>query len=216
LENDGNATLISSITISPGSTFNDADFGDWTKIIAGATLEDDEAGPNIAITPNITSNTIEFTLLPFGAGQIGYVADNMTKVYSLKIWLKDSLDFRLSNFAFPVTITVDDKNLEFAIDESDMPTDVNGSSFLSLELLESGNANNIEVDATDLDFTIQPPDPASVNTAFPVRVEARDTQDNRDLEFNESLDGINPLGTFGSLILLNAPHRWQCFYQWCV
>lgn len=207
-EDDGNATLITDLVIQQAAGFNDIALADWTQVIEGATLFDDE-GPQNSITGTIGASTITFSGLNTASGEIGFIGDDASKVYELHIWLKDSIDFRISGFTFPMTsymeptVTVDNKKLEFSISEVDITTDVNGSGVRNGETLASGDANSIDVDATDLDFSIEPPAVASVNTPYQVRTEARDANDNRDVDFGFSLD--NNVTNQGNLVMLNAP-----------
>ncbi len=212
-EDDGNATLLTDIIITQGTNFNDPALADWSKVIAGAILYDDETTPNSA-TGIIGSNTISFSSLPFAPGQMGYVADNASKTYQLTIWLYDSLDFRISGFTLPLasyaepTVLVDNKKLEFTVAEINIVTNPSGSDFQTGEMLSSGDANSIDVTTTSIDFTLEPPAFASINTPYSVRAEARDVNDNRDLDFNANLSGFTNQGT---LAMLNAPTTADSF-----
>ncbi|MCB0703369.1 MAG: hypothetical protein KDC55_11745, partial [Ignavibacteriae bacterium] len=162
------ATLITDITISQGSG---NDFADWTTILAGAELTD---GTNTVAASSINSSTIQFTGLAHGAGQIGEVADNATKTYTLKVWLSSS----------PSGI-IDNLNLAFKVNRSSFTVDGAGSSFAggAGTDVESGSTNNaIDVDATELTFTTTPAY-TSVNENTEFVVEAVDANGNRDLDY---------------------------------
>ena len=108
-------------------------------------------------------DTITFNTIPNATGELGFVDNDATKIYSLKIWFKDSIDFRISGIALPMTsyieptVSVDNKKLEFKIDQVNITTDLTASSIKTSETETSGDANKVIVDATDIDFIIQPP-----------------------------------------------------------
>jgi hypothetical protein len=161
------ATLITDIEISDG-TGND--FGDWTAILAGAELTD---GTN-TVAGTVGATTIAFTGLAHGPGQIGFVADNMTKTYTLKVWLTDT-----------PTGVIDNLNLAFNVNRSSFTVDGAGSSFAggAGTDVESGATNNeVEVIATELTFTTTPVYTA-VNDNTEFVIEAVDANENRDVDY---------------------------------
>lgn len=165
------ATLITDITISQGSG---NDFADWTTILSGAVLTD---GTNTVAASSINSSTIQFTGLAHGAGQIGEVADNTTKTYTLKVWLSSS----------PSGI-IDNLNLAFKVNRSSFTVDGAGSSFAGGvgTDIESGSTNNeVEVIATELTFTTTPAN-TEINTDTEFVVDATDANGNRDVDYGPS------------------------------
>jgi len=161
------ATLITDISVSQG-TGND--FGDWTTILAGAELTD---GTN-TVSGTVGATTIAFTGLAHGAGQIGEVADNATKTYTLKVWLSDT-----------PTGVIDNMNLAFKVNRSSFTVDGAGSSFAggAGTDIESGSTNNaIDVDATELTFTTTPAN-TEINTNTTFVIDATDENGNRDVDY---------------------------------
>ncbi len=211
-EDDGIATVFTDILLTPGATYNNAAFNDWTQIIAGATLTDDMGNTASGL---ITPTDIRFKSLSTDPDSIGYVGDNASKTYTLNIWLYDSLDFRVSGFTFPMTgyteptVLVDNKKLEFTAEQMYFNVATNSSQIGASESVSSGDALAIDVDATSLDFTLEPPTIAYINTPYQVRAEARDAAANRDVDFtfNLSSDVTNQ----GGLTMLNAPTTADSF-----
>ena len=210
-EDDGNPTLISDIVITQGSTFNtildNLGVADWTKVIAGARLIENGTPANF-IDGTVSADRISFNGIPFTAGTLGYIADNASKTYDLHIWLLDMIDFRISgNMSGPATIFVDNKQLEFAINETDITVDADGSDFISTQLIESGDANAVDVDDTKIVFSVDfPPSGISLDTdlfaPFP-QVEARDAQENVNIDFTEAVSDFTI--SDGSISITNNP-----------
>lgn len=178
------ATLITDITISQGSG---NDFADWTTILSGAVLTD---GTNTVAASSINSSTIQFTGLAHGAGQIGEVADNATKTYTLKVWLSDT-----------PTGVIDNMNLAFKVNRSSFTVDGARSSFAggAGTDIESGSTNNaIDVDATELAFTTTPVKTV-INTNTTFVIDATDANGNRDVDYGPSTVTLTPnLSTISS------------------
>ncbi|MEN8251436.1 MAG: hypothetical protein ABFS32_21100, partial [Bacteroidota bacterium] len=90
-DDGGNPAADNSPTLIPEITFKQG-VGDeiinWTEVIEGAELSD---GTNSMTASNIGNTSILFTGINMGAGQLGYIADNGTKEYKLKIWIKSNL-----------------------------------------------------------------------------------------------------------------------------
>ena len=165
------ATLITDISISQGLG---NDIGDWTTILDGAELSD---GTN-TVTGTVGASTIAFTVLAHGAGQIGNVADDNTKTYTLKVWLSNA-----------PSGSIDNKNLAFKVNRSSFTVDGAGSSFAggAGTDVESGSGNNaIDVDATKLVFTTTPVN-TEINTNTTFVVEATDANGNRDVDNGSAL-----------------------------
>ena len=208
-ENDGNPTLVTEIIINQGGTFNSAGAIDWTKIIAGAKLIDDETPTANEQSGIIGPNSITFSSIPTATNALGYVGDNQNKTYTLQVWFYDQLDYRLSNIPLPLTSYVaptafiDGEQLEFSISDVSIATDPGNSGIQPAQALTSGDNNTLDVEATSLDFTIEPPAVSSVNSPYPVRVEARDANANRDLGFTNNLSAN--VSTTGNLDLIDEP-----------
>jgi hypothetical protein len=174
--NDALNTLISDIV------FNQAlgnDVSTWSDAILGAQLTD---GTNTA-TGTISSNAITFASIPFTAGTLGYIADDATKTYTLKVWLKTTMTGGLPT-------TVDGLNLVFGVDNTSFTFDAASSTLASAQSATSGATNNaIDVVASALTFITQPtPTTIATSTVFttPPVVEARDANGNRDLNYTNN------------------------------
>jgi hypothetical protein len=152
----------------------------WANILAGAILSD---GTNSLTSTTITSNSITFPSIPSSVGSLGYIADDATKNYTLKVWLKDP-------------ITVEDKSiLGFVFGNTDFTYDNTSnsqiSSRLAVQTINSGLNIKIDVIATSLDFVTQPSIFAGVDedinasTGYSTGiVHARDEFANLDTDFN--------------------------------
>lgn len=182
--NDANPTLINQIVINKGSNNWPSN---WTQAIAGAELSD---GTNTA-SGTINASNITFASLPNSSGSIGYIADDGTKTYSLKIWLNSSLGGSLPAF-------IDGKQFEFLIQTSGITTENTGSSVIATgQSVASGAATNVvTVVATKLDFVQNTTTPTGINAAMTPAptVSADDANGNRDLDFVSAID-ITSTGT---------------------
>ncbi len=170
------ATKITDISVSQGVG---NDIADWTTVLAGAELFD---GTN-TVAGTVGATTIDFTGLAHGAGQIGEVADNATKTYTLKVWLSNT----------PSGL-IDNENLAFLVNRSSFTVDGAGSSFKSGagDDVESGSTNNeIDVDATELTFTTTPTS-TEINTNTTFVIEATDANGNRDVDYGPSTVTLTP------------------------
>ncbi len=167
---DALPTLIDTITILQG-TGNDP--GTWYNVIAGAVLLD-QAGNSFSGA--IGATTIRFNNIPTTAGALGYVADNATKHYRLKCWLKSDLTY--------LRDTIDGLNLAFRVNRSSYRTLAAGSSAFAAgngTNVESGADNNmVSVAGTALNFSYHPQPPVYRSASFRVDVEAVDSNGNRD------------------------------------
>lgn len=187
---DALATQISQFVIGQG-TGND--ITDWTQAIAGAELSD---GTNIA-TATVNATDITFSSLPNATGQIGNIADDATKTYTLRIWLKASM-----GGALPAAI--DGLNFAFVIQNSGISIAA-GSGLVSSQSVQSGSTNNeVMVVATQLDFITQPV-PTTINTSTnfttPAVISARDINGNTDLGIN----GTVVISNTAAFTMVNAP-----------
>ena len=195
---DNIATDITDIVIKQG-TGND--ITDWTEAIAGAQLSD---GSNTA-TATVNATNLTFSSI----GALGDIADDASKTYTLKIWLKTSLGGTLPT-------TIDGKNFEFAVDNSSFTLGSSSSGLASSQSVSSGGTNNeVTVTATELNFVQQPTNTDKDATMSPaVTVEATDANNNRDLDEGATVSltsggTMNPVpditlssgfGTFGNIV----------------
>jgi len=161
------ATIMTQMVFMQG-TGNDV--GDWTTVIAGAELSD---GTNM-MTGTVNATNITFSSI--GAA-LGTVADDATKTYTLKVWLKT--DFGSEK------LTADGKNLVFRIQQSNITVDGAGSAFASGQDQNSGASNNaIDVTATALAFVQNATTTARNASMSPApTVSANDANGNRDLDY---------------------------------
>ncbi|GAB1395513.1 hypothetical protein MASR1M65_02880 [Saprospiraceae bacterium] len=144
------------------------DISDWTKVIAGAELTD---GTN-TMTGTVAANTITFSSI--NPATLGLIADNTTKNYILKVWLK-------TDFGTEKT-TADGKNLVFRIQNTNITVDNTGSGFATGQDQNSGSSNNaIDVVATVLAY-LQNATNVNTNASMTaVTLSANDANGNRDL-----------------------------------
>jgi hypothetical protein len=172
-QDDGNPTLISAMTITQAAT-NSATLADWTQSIAGAILTD---GTTTLIASAINPTNIQFTAI--NTATLGLVADNATKTYSLKIWLKASLGGTLPT-------TIDGKGFGFEILTIGVTSSTSGTGLLPGQIQNSGSADVVTVLASKLNFiTPSTPTNASVNVVIPnILIEAVDNNGNRDLDYS--------------------------------
>ncbi|MEQ9210318.1 MAG: hypothetical protein RLN96_10835, partial [Pseudomonadales bacterium] len=192
---DGLPTLLSTVVITANGANNS--IADWSQAIAGASLED---GTNSINAVTISSNSITFSGIPTTIGTLGHVADNATKNYSLKIYLKSALGGTLPT-------TIDGLKFEFQMLESNITLGSNSTSIIAAQSSTSGNNNVVDVAATTLRF-LSPlaPTSASLNTDLPgVSVEAVDINNNRDLGFNGASGTVRALTNPAGATMTNAP-----------
>lgn len=154
----------------------------WTTAIAGVELSD---GTNSTTVATIGVNSITFPGILNAVGDLGYIADNAAKTYTLKIWLN-------TNQAALSTV-IDGKDFVFRIRTADVT--VAGSQLTLIEDQNSGDGNNtVDVAATSIAYVAQPvTTPVGVGMTA-VTVSANDVNGNRDLHFTSSLD-ITSTGT---------------------
>ncbi|MEQ9425363.1 MAG: T9SS type A sorting domain-containing protein [Cyclobacteriaceae bacterium] len=79
---------LSQIIIKKGTNNN---VGNWTNVINGATLTDNDAPANVISATLIQANDITFGSLDSTPGDIGYIGDNQSKTYTLHLWLKQGV-----------------------------------------------------------------------------------------------------------------------------
>lgn len=143
----GQSTYINAITYVAGSA-NDIS---WTTAIAGAELT---IGDSV-YTGTIGASSIVFTMIDeFILGD-----DNTSYDMALSIWLN------------PLPYYADHSRLEFDLGPANFTVDPAGAYFdLTDPIVESGDLNNeIEIIATAIGITTQPPALVGVNASFTVR-----------------------------------------------
>jgi hypothetical protein len=181
---------FSTIVIREG-TGSANSISDWTQAIASAELSDGVNTPVSVTTSAVTTspNTITFSVNP---ATVGFIADDASKTYTLRIALKPSLGGTLPS-------NIDGKNFEFRIDQGSFATfydngNNKASSTLAAVSLESGNANNqVAVIASQLVYNTEPQPQIGVGIRFslvplsgrPV-VYALDPNNNLDLGFTQT------------------------------
>jgi len=195
-----NAPLkFSQLVVTPGTGNTVAN---WTTIIAGAELTNGAS----TIAGTVNAGNITFSSLnstPTQATDLGYVADNENKQYQLKIWLNTSvtdnskLAFRVNNSSFTYNNTFDATNFSKV-----------SSQLAAGQIAESG-AVNINVAATKLAFTTQPPAAIGVATPFssmgtPPVVRATDANNNLDTDYAATFNVTPSTGVVTSITNFTA------------
>lgn len=189
--NDGTETRIRSITIV-ASADNDGALTDWTELISGAELRDDEGNISNLTDLTISANSLKFDIDP---SALGYISDDLDKTYTLAIWLRNDIE----DINTALADIVDNKTLGFEVTEAGIELDGTDpeSSRLSPSDANSGG-NAITVSATQLDFTTQwvPNAAQSYDAPFvPVPVaKARDENGNVDFDYTTAatVETANP------------------------
>ena len=171
---DNDPTQISQIVFKQG-TGND--ISNWTHAIAGAKLSD---GTNSTTTATINETNITFSSISNSSGQLGYIADNASKTYTLSIWLKTELGGTLP-------ANIDGKNFVYLVDNSSF-TFTEGGLVVDQSVNSGSDKNEVTVTATKLIFDDAKP-PASTNcgTNFNVKALAIDANGNTDTDATTSV-----------------------------
>lgn len=175
------ATQISQIVLNAG-TGNAVT--NWTTAIAGVELSD---GTNTTTTATIGASSITFAGISNAVGELGHVADDASKTYTLKIWLNTNLG--------ALATTIDGSDFVFRIQGTGVTA--TGSQFASGQDVNSGDGNNVvSVAATVLSFVQNTTSPTALNAAMTPAptVSANDANGNRDLDFVTNVD-ITSTGT---------------------
>jgi len=193
--NDGLPTMFNQLIITSAG-FNT--IGDWTQAIAGARLTD--GTNNLDVTAAAVSNAPNsITFSGINPATLGFVADNATKSYSLRIYLNSSLGGLLPS-------TIDGLQFDFAIFSSNINPVANSTTFVATNT-SSGNADVVSVIATQARF-ISPalPSSASLNTPFPnLIVEATDVNNNRDRGFTGVNSTVREVSNVTGALMANQP-----------
>lgn len=197
-QDDGNPTQISSVIITQHAINNT--ITNWSDAIAGAILTDGTNSINVT-----TINPTNLVFSGINTATLGLIADNASKTYTLRVWLRTSLLGTLP-------ITIDGLAFGFEVLAANVTTQITGTSILPGQNQNSGAANVVTVVATKLNFTqldgldnfAFPSNPfpvaAFINTPFSPRLglEAQDANGNRDLGFTGAITAFtvnNSLGT---------------------
>ncbi|MEM7550525.1 MAG: T9SS type A sorting domain-containing protein [Bacteroidota bacterium] len=203
---DGSDTDMRDIIIRAG-TGNEV--SNWSQVIADAELQDDEFGPSgrgAHGTVTIGTDFIQIDDINTDGGdpELGEVNNGTTKTFTLFIWLRTDI-----NTAFGGEI--DGLNFEFSLiaNGTDVLTDnTTASEFLpgtgTTSNADGGTNNEIVVDATDYNFTQQPPATvaAGANVTPQPQVEAVDENGNRDLNYAPSSITVNaPAGVINTPVI---------------
>ncbi|MBN2663142.1 MAG: hypothetical protein JXR68_05790, partial [Bacteroidales bacterium] len=181
-------TLINEIVISQAAG---NDIATWSDAIEGATLTDGTT----TIYGTVNATDITFSAITNNVGELGYIADNQSKTYTLKIWLKSSLGGTLPT-------TIDKQNFVFEVTNNSFSLEATSSGFAIGENENSGNTKNeVIVTATQLIFIGQPSSTASSGVALaqqPV-IYATDENGNVDTDINSAVT----LSNSGTLLITN-------------
>jgi hypothetical protein len=143
-------TIINGLVIGTGSA--NTTVATWAQLLAGAKLTDGtNTWTGIVTASQITFSGSPMTTLPDGGAW---------QTWSLKVWLKTTLPYNADN-----------EILEFHVGPTSFTTDTSAAGFDPADApIESGDLNNkIDIVATQLSITTQPPAVAIVNTNFTVR-----------------------------------------------
>lgn len=180
-------TLINKIVVVKG-TGND--ITDWAGVIEGAKLFDGSAD---SASGTVYADSIVFSGIDHSSGKLGEVSDDGSKTFQLKIWLKSDLG--------SLQATIDNSNLALKVDRTSFTVDAAGTPFASGTgtAVESGASNNaINVSATKLNISSEPPASVDVSVDFGLSVEAADDNGNRDRDAAHSVT-LTLLGGTGNL-----------------
>ncbi len=172
---DNIPTLIDQVVINR-DIINDA-IGDWTNAIDVMDAELSSGGNSLLGV--VGANTITFSSIPTGGGQLGEVPDNTAKTYQLRIWLR-------VNLLGGLTETIDGRDFVFQVSHGapDILITGNSSQFAGGTTVSSGNgANIVAVTRDNFLFTTQPDASVGVlaDLATPPVIRAQDANGNLDL-----------------------------------
>ncbi|MEJ0056073.1 MAG: hypothetical protein WDN75_10675 [Bacteroidota bacterium] len=204
-QNDGSPTLISQVIITQNISTNT--ISNWTQAIAGAILTDGtNSMPGVVNATNIT-----FSGIP--TGTLGNVADNTTKNYTLRIWLRTAMLGGL---------VIDGQSFGFELITANILTLRNplvtgpeqGTVLVSGQTVNFAAANQVTVVASDLRYTA--PATASLNADFPggagfISVKATDANGNLDVGFTGPSSALTFFGNAIGGTMSNAPSAGSQF-----
>ncbi|MBU0509107.1 T9SS type A sorting domain-containing protein [bacterium] len=156
-------TVINGVSIVAGSANT---LSNWTQVIAGAKLTDGVS----TWTGTVAAGAITFTGAPLATLPDG----GPWQTWSLSVWLTTTLPYYADN-----------EILEFKIGPTNFETDTADAGFDPADVpVESGDFNNqIDIMATELGITTQPPATAAVSWTFTVRAGFADENGGIDEDF---------------------------------
>ncbi len=191
LGDDGQDTEFTQMIFRPGAGNN---ITDWSQVIENAELFDNETGTTVTHgTAIIGTNSITIPAMQ-SHNRVGEIDEGETKTYELKIYLKSDLGTLQSS--------IDGNRFVFDIQETDFTYLSGGFTTFAPGQNTNSDAvgapnNTIEVIATSIVYTTQPSAIATAAVALvqqPI-LEARDANNNIDLDFNESITVTTPDAT---------------------
>lgn len=196
-EDDGNPTQLTSIFITSGAGNT---ITDWSQAIETATLSD---GTNtVTVTTIDPSNYLYFDLSSATGQLLGLIADDATKNYVLTLWLKTALGGTLPT-------TIDGLRFVFDVQKANIALGPNSTNFLGTPQTQNSGAGNnlVTVIASELHFTTPAVSPAvaSLNSNFAATVQARDVNNNRDLDFTGGGSTITALTNATNATMSSTP-----------
>ncbi|MCA6498978.1 MAG: T9SS type A sorting domain-containing protein, partial [Chitinophagaceae bacterium] len=173
---------------------NNGNAVNWTQVLAGAILSDGNPANDLTIDFGVTPSALTSSSITFSSinsttvGNFGYVPDNGTKGYTLKVWLKNPLG------------VIDNSILSFVVNNGSFSYDNSSNNQVTSKLntvpaqsVNSGS-NTVDVIATALRFTTQPiPTTHLVLTNFTTRpvVKAVDANGNVDIDFTGAANNVD-------------------------
>ena len=178
---DALPTLINQVVVNQG-TGNE--ITDWTTVFSAVNLV--SGGETFAGT--INTDNITFSSIPNGTGTaLGFVGDDATKSYELKVVLQN-----------PLPANTDNMNVAFVVDRNSFAVEASGSSGFETgagTALESGSTNNeIQVIATALSVSGVPAN-ILVDEDFSLTVSAVDARGNVDSDATPTVTATRNSGT---------------------
>jgi hypothetical protein len=184
---DALPALISQIIVNQGAG---NDIADWTTVFSAVNL----VSGSEMIAGAVNASNITFSSIPNGTGTaLGFVGDNATKTYELKVVLQNLLPANTDNM-----------NVAFVVDRNGFIVEASGSSGFETgagTVVESGGGNNeIQIIATNLEIVSEPTS-VFVNEDFSLTVNATDVRGNVDADATPSVTlarGATGTGTLSS------------------
>ena len=170
---DSHPTIVTALTFTQGGSNT---VSDWTTAVLAADLFDGST--------HLASATINATSLVF-TGLTATAADDGTKTLSLRISLKAS--GLTDNQIFQFSLTAANTSTQ---------SDVNSSQMTSFSTISSDGAKDkIDVIATKLTIITSPHDFVNLSTNFSFSLEARDANNNKDLDASSNVTATRASGT---------------------
>jgi fibronectin type III domain protein/type IX secretion system substrate protein len=187
---DGFPTQLLAVTITQDAA---NEVPNWSNALLAADLFLDSL-----TTPHLASGTISATSISF-TGFVASAGDDGTKDVILRISLKNPLGSGVAdhqNFAFKIT-SANVTSGDFSV----------SSQFASFAAASSDNTKNeIEVIATKLAFTTQPPASAQTSTDLSTAVSGTDANGNIDPDYSGSVTLARNAGTGGFYAVSTLTH----------